>query len=76
MLHYSTESMLRCVVIEEELISVLTHLTDIGSEHTVDGLNKRLYRIAWTIESVAVLFCQRPRIAVRVSAGNDRLSAH
>ena len=68
--------MLCGVVIEEELIAVFAHLTDVGSEHAVDSLDKRLYRIAWAIEAIVGLLCQRARIAVRVSAGNDRLAAH
>ena len=74
--HYRLERMLCGIVIEEELIAVFAHLTDVGSEHTVDSLDKRLYRIAWAIEAIAILFRQRARIAVRVSAGNDRLAAH
>ena len=76
MLHYCLESMLCGIVIEEELIAVFAHLTDVGSEHAVDSLDKRLYRIARAIEAIAILFRQRARIAVRVSAGNDRLAAH
>ena len=76
MLHYRLERMLSGVVVEEELIAVFAHLTDVGSEHTVDRLDKRLYRIARAVEAIAVLLCQCTRIAVRVSAGNDRLAAH
>ena len=68
--------MLCGIVIEEELVAVFAHLTDVGSEHAVDSLDKRLYRIARAIEAIAILFRQCARIAVRVSAGNDRLSAH
>ena len=74
--HYRLERMLCGIVVEEELIAVFAHLTDVGSEHAVDSLDKRLYRIARAIEAIAVLFCQRARIAVWVSAGNDRLAAH
>ena len=55
--HYRLESMLCGIVIEEELIAVFAHLTDVGSEHTVDSLDKRLYRIARTIEAIAILLC-------------------
>ena len=68
--------MLCGIVVKEELIAVFAHLTDVGSEHAVDSLDKRLYRIARAIEAIAILLCQRARIAVRVSAGNDRLAAH
>ena len=68
--------MLCGIVVEEKLIAILAHLTDVGSEHAVDSIDKRLYRIARAIEAIAVLLCQRARVAVRVSAGNDRLAAH
>ena len=74
--HYRLESMLCGIVVEEELIAVFAHLTDVGSEHAVDSLDKRLYRIARAIEAIDILLCQRARIAVRVCAGNDRLAAH
>ena len=43
MLHYRLERMLGGVVVKEELIAVFAHLTDVGSEHAVDSLDKRLY---------------------------------
>ena len=74
--HYRLERMLCGIVIEEEAIAVLSHLLYVRSKHTVDSLDKRLYRIAWAIEAIAILFRQRARIAVRVGTGNDRLAAH
>ena len=74
--HYRLERMLCGVVVAEELIAVFASLTDVGREHAVDSLDKRLYRIARAIEAIAVLLCQRSCIAVRVGAGNDRLAAH
>ena len=74
--HYRLESMLCGIVVEEELIAVLAHLTDVGSEHAVDSIDKRLYRIARAIEAIAILFRQCARIAVRVGTGNDRFAAH
>lgn len=41
--HYRLESMLCGIVVEEELIAVFAHLTDVGSEHAVDGLDKSLH---------------------------------
>ena len=57
MLHYSLERMLCGIVIEEELIAVFAHLTDVGSEHAVGSFDKRLYRIARAVEAIAVLLC-------------------
>lgn len=74
--HYRLESMLCGIVVEEEPIAVLAHPTDVGSEHTVDSLDKRLHRIARAIEAIAILFRQCARIAVRVGTGNDGLAAH
>ena len=74
--HYRPERMLCGIVVEEELIAIFVHLTDVGSEHAVDRFDKRLYRIARAIEAIAILLRPCARIAVRVSAGNDRLAAH
>ena len=74
--HYRLERMLCGIVIEEELIAVFAHLTDVGSEYAVDGPDKCLHRIARTIEAVAVLFGQCASIAVRVSTCYDRLLVH
>lgn len=49
MFHYRLERMLSSVVTQEELITILTHLTNVGSEHTVDGPDKRIHRIARAI---------------------------
>ena len=68
--------MLSRVVIEEELVAVLSHLLDVRGKHTVNGLDKGIDRIAWAIESIAVLFCQRTCIAVRIRTGNDGLTTH
>ena len=68
--------MLCSIVIQEELITVLSHLLDIRCKNLVHSLHKFLNRITGTIESIPVFLCYQTCITVRISCSKDRFLSY